>query len=93
MEQRDLEMSRPVALSDSAYERLNATARGQGPESVEQFLEQWPIHTVEDSPFSEEDLRQRQDLVDEIDAIRAEAEAACGVMPDSVELIREDRER
>ena len=86
-------MSRTVTLPDRVYERLEAVARDRGLESVEQLLDQWPLHSVEPSPLSEEELRQRQELVDEIDAIREDALAACGVMPDSVELIREDRER
>ena len=86
-------MSRTVTLPDSVYERLEAAARDRGLESIEQLLEQWPLHSDEPSPLSEEELRQRQELVDEIDAIREEALTACGIMADSVELIREDRER
>src|SRR5438552_2158077 len=67
------EMSRTVILPDSVYERLEAAARDRGLESIEQLLEQWPLHAMEYSPLSEEELRQRQQLGDEIDAIREEA--------------------
>ena len=66
------------------YERLEAAARDRGLESVEQLLEQWPLHAKQPSPLSEEERRQRRELVDEIDAVRAEALTACGTMIDSV---------
>lgn len=86
-------MSRTLNVPDNVYARLEAAARDRGLASVEQFLEQWPPQTEMRPNLSEEEQRQRQELVDEIDSIRAEAMTACGVMPDSVELIWEDRAR
>lgn len=86
-------MSRTVTLPDNVYERLEVAARDHGLDSVEQLLERWPLVRADQSSLSAAELRRRQEVVDEIDAIQAEALAACGMMPDCVELIREDRER
>ena len=86
-------MSGTLTFPDSVYERLEAVARDRGLESIEQLLEQWPLHSGEPSPLSAEELRQRQELVDEIDAIREEALTVCGIMAGCGGLIREDRTR
>jgi hypothetical protein len=53
--------------------------------NVEQLLEQWQA--------DEEERSQRRRVVAEIDALRERLAATYGEMPDSAELIREDRER
>ena len=94
-------MSRTVTLPDSVYQRLEAAARDRGLGSVEKLLEQWqwqlttqtsPQHATL-TPPSEDELRRRRELVAEIDSIHEDLSARYGVMPDSVELIRKDRER
>jgi hypothetical protein len=74
-----------ITISDALYERLNQTARSQGLTAIDQLLEQW-----------EADMQareQRRLVVDQITLLRDSLEAKYGVMSDSVELIREDRER
>jgi hypothetical protein len=86
-------MSRTVTLPDSVYEKLEAVARARGLQSVEELLEQLPLPAVEHNPLTEAELQRRREVVAEIDRIRESIHAAHGVMPDSVDLIREDRER
>jgi hypothetical protein len=64
---------------------LAAAARERGLANVEQLLEQWQA--------DEEERSQRRRVVAEIDALRERLAATYGEMPDSAELIREDRER
>jgi hypothetical protein len=77
-------MSRTVVVSDAVYERLEATARQHGLQSVEQLLEVWQPDT---------DLQVRQATVDRIDALRNRLFATYGEMPDSTALLRADRDR
>jgi predicted CopG family antitoxin len=78
-------MSRMITVSDEVYAKLEAEARMRGLESIEQFLEQWQ------TPASES-LRRRE-LVQHIDDLRDRLLAKYGEMPDSVDLLREDRAR
>ena len=78
-------MTQNISISDSLYKRLEVAARKRGLSSVEQFLEQW-------SP-DDDDLRQRQETVRRIEALRERLFAAYGEMQDSVSLIEEDRAR
>jgi hypothetical protein len=78
-------MSRTLTIPDALYARLEAAARARGLSSVEQLLEQWP--------FSNDELQPRQDVVRQIDALRERLFAKYGEMPDSVDLIRDDRTR
>jgi len=77
-------MSRTVIISDDVYERLEATARQRGLESVEQLLEAWK---------PDDDLQSRQATVNRIDALRERLFAKYGQMADSTALVREDREQ
>jgi len=82
-------MSRTITVSDELYARLEEAARRRGVIGVEQLLE-----NVADPPAPDADeLRRRGEVVAAIDAHRAEMLQKYGVMPDSTELIREDRER
>jgi hypothetical protein len=78
-------VSRTVTLSDDLYERLHRAARERGLPGIEQLLEEWQI--------GEEDRSRRAEAVRNIDALRAQLFGIYGEMPDSVALIREDRER
>ncbi|MBI1801925.1 MAG: hypothetical protein HY259_13895 [Chloroflexi bacterium] len=78
-------MSQTVIVSDALYARLATAAKKSGFSSIEQLLEAWQVR--------EDELRQRQDAVQHIDAVRERLAAIYGQQPDSVELIREDRLR
>lgn len=78
-------MSRTITISDDLYARLEAEAHARGLASIEHLLEGWE--------HVEADLSQRKDVVRRIDSLREHIFAEYGEMPDSVELMREDRAR
>lgn len=95
-------MSRTLTLSDALYERLVAAARSRGLESVERLIEQWDLPTTttpagagpaERPRPDAEELRRRAEVVRRIDENRERLFLKYGTMPDSTELIREDRDR
>lgn len=75
-------MSQTLTISDELYVRLEHSARQQGFDSVEQLLDAWQ-HMAEG----------RKVTVQRVDALRARLFKTYGTMPDSTELVREDRER
>jgi hypothetical protein len=78
-------MPQTLTIPDELYERLNAEARARGLKDVESLL---------DSVARRKDrLSKRREAVRRIDALREELFAKYGGMPDSTELLREDRER
>jgi hypothetical protein len=77
-------MSQKLTISDALYMRLEAEAQLRGL-SIEQLLEEWER--------KESELSRRREAVREINALREQLFAKYGEMPDSAELIREDRER
>lgn len=78
-------MSRTLTISDELYARLEAEARSRGINTVEEFLDRIQIPEAE--------LSRREDIVREIDHLRERLFARYGQMPDSVDLLREDRAR
>jgi hypothetical protein len=74
-----------ITISDALYERLSQTARSKGLSAIDQLLEQWEAEM--------QVHEQRRLIVDQIRLLHDSLEAKYGMMPDSVELIREDRER
>lgn len=72
-----------LTISDSLYQRLMAEAQLQGM-SVEQLIEEWES--------KESEIRRRQEAGKRIKNIYKEMEAKYGLMPDSAELVREDRD-
>ena len=78
-------MSRVLTISDELHNRLEQEARRRGFDSVEQLLEQWQMPNAA--------LHHRGKAVREIDDLRARLFDKYGEMPDSVELVREDRAR
>jgi hypothetical protein len=78
-------MSRTIIISDALYARLEAQARMRGFDSIEQLLEQWQI--------PESESLCRKEVVRAIDELRNRLFAKYGEMPDSIELLREDRAR
>ncbi|MCU0493966.1 MAG: hypothetical protein MUD01_20440 [Chloroflexaceae bacterium] len=78
-------MSQTLTISDTLYTRLEQAARERGLATIEQLLETWQTLDAE---------RQRRHLiVQQIDQIRERMLTTYGEMPDSVELLREDRFR
>ncbi len=78
-------MSRILTISDKLYTRLELAAQERGLANIEQLLESWLP--------DEQKLERRRQTVQQIDALREHQFARYGEMPDSVKLIREDRER
>ena len=79
-------MGKTLIIPDDLYERLEQAARQKGLQSVEQLLESsWQM--------AEDDLSKRRKAVEKIDALRNRLFQTHGQMPDSVNLIREDRAR
>ena len=78
-------MSRTITISDELYARLEAEAQARGLKSVERLLEEWEQNGAA--------LKQRRDVVQRIDSLRERLFARYGEMPDSVDLVREDRAR
>lgn len=78
-------MGKTLNISDDLYDRLDQAARQQGMKNIEQLLETWQS--------SEGDLHKRKKVVERIDTLRARFFSTYGQMPDSIDLIREDRGR
>jgi uncharacterized membrane protein YccC len=78
-------MSQTVTVSDDLFHRLEQTVAQRGLGDVEQLLEAWQR--------DEEERELRRQAVQRIDRLREKLLAAHGEQPDSVPLIREDRER
>jgi hypothetical protein len=78
-------MGKTLNISDDLYDRLDQAARQRGLKNVEQLLETWQSY--------QGDLHKRQKVVERIDALRERFFSTYGQMPDSVDLICEDRGR
>jgi hypothetical protein len=78
-------MGQTLTISDTLYARLEHTAHERGFETIEQLLAAWQA--------SEAERQQRQQIVQQIDQVREQMFATYGEMPDSVEVLREDRAR
>ena len=78
-------MGQTLIISDELYARLQAAAQQRGLSRIEQLLDLWQTN--------EEEVRQRQQAVQQIDRVRERLFHAYGEMSDSVNLIREDRNR
>lgn len=83
-------MSVTLTISDETFRKLTATARSKGKENVEQLLEEWPDAK---NPSLKEELRRRRQLGERMRELREHVSREHGIMPDSTELIREDRNR
>ena len=77
-------MSRTLTISDELYARLEKEAQIRGL-SIERLIEEWERN--------EANLLQRKDVVREIDTLREPLFFKYGEMPDSSDLVREDRAR
>jgi ribosome-binding protein aMBF1 (putative translation factor) len=72
-----------LTISEDLLNRLAAEAQLRGL-SIEQLIEDWE--------GKESEIRRREEAGRRIKALYQEMEAKYGVMPDSAELIREDRD-
>ena len=77
-------MSRTLTISDELYARLEKEAQIRGL-SIEHLIEEWER--------SEASLLERKDVVSEINTLREHLFSKYGEMPDSSDLVREDRAR
>jgi hypothetical protein len=78
-------MCHTITIPDDLYYRLDAAARAQGL-SIEQLLRSWPAGTA---ALHDAD----QDVLARVAALGDELSARYGEMPDSTDLVREDRAR
>jgi hypothetical protein len=78
-------MSKTLTISDDLFTKLSKVARQRGLPDVEKLLESWQA--------DEDERARRIEAVKGIDALRTRLLATYGEMPDSVALIREDRDR
>lgn len=76
-------MSVTLTISDKTYQKLKTVANSKGFEDIEKFLDEW----------EELELANRREVVDRIIEFQNKMGEKYGVMPDSTELIREDRMR
>ena len=86
-------MDRTLRIREEVYEKLEASAQRRGLGDAQQLLEELLDELVNELSAEDEELARRDALVREIDAIREQIYAENGEMPDSVGLIREDRDR
>ena len=78
-------MSQTITVSDELYSTPDAERRQKGFSTIEQLLERTHI--------SEDERRRRQEAFDRVEALQRHLSAKYGKMPDSTELLREDRAR
>lgn len=79
-------MSQTLTLPDDLYTRLDTLARHHGL-SIEQLLRSWPSDEQAISTTASRDALAR------VAALGEELSARYGMMPDSTDLIRDDRAR
>ncbi|MBA3804777.1 MAG: hypothetical protein H0X14_03575 [Acidobacteria bacterium] len=77
-------MSRTLTISDDLYARLEREAQARGM-SIELLIEEWERN--------EADILRRKDVVRGINGLREHLFSKHGEMPDSADLVREDRAR
>ncbi len=81
-------MNQTLAISEDLYNRLQFSAQLLGvsiEQLIERLFEEWERRDAE--------LRRREEAVDRVNKTYERMQAKYGQMPDSAELIREDRER
>ncbi|MCL5996735.1 MAG: hypothetical protein M1546_11865 [Chloroflexi bacterium] len=78
-------MNKMLTISEELYNQLESTSRHYGYDNVEQMLAALLL--------KQDELRQRQETASQIDILREQLLVKYGKMPDSTDLIREDRAR
>lgn len=86
-------MSQTLTIPDDLYARLENTARRRV--TIEGLLRTWQSNDQDEQDIGDEgaEMSRRRAAVARMDATRAELAARYGEMPDSTDLIREDRAR
>lgn len=81
-------------IDGALYNRLDAYAQTHG-QTIRQLVDSWQLPTPgrAEAPETRGDLDQRRQSVQRIDRLRKRLFSTYGEMPDSVELVREDRLR
>lgn len=82
-------MSQVLTISDSLYAQLESIAHARGLKNIEELIQQ----LIETEQSISNELRRRQEVVQQIHALRDHLFARYGQMTDSVELLRADRGR
>ena len=82
-------MSRTLVISDNLYRQLESISQLRGLSSIEELLKE----SVEVWQAKTDDLQERAEIVQRIDALREQLYSRYGEQPDSTELIRADRDR
>lgn len=81
-------------LNESVQSFLNEIRSGGGViVEDESGRPRYGVSLYHASHSRDEELRQRRNVVQQIDALRDRLLKTCGEMPDSVDLVREDRAR
>ena len=87
-------MSKTLIVSDSIYESLEHQAQRREMQTVEQFLEELTKQFKNEEAVEwKNELARRRETGKRIREFRRRMQEKYGVMPDSTELIREDRMR
>ncbi len=87
-------MSVTINIPEKTYKSLERQTYKREMESVEQFLEKLTEQFEEiESTEREEKLAERREVVNDILKFQKKMEEKYGVMPDSTEILREDRMR
>ena len=76
-------MSVTLTVSDETFKKLENVARSRGFEDVGKFLDEW----------EELEFANRREVVEDIRLFRERMKEKYGVIPDSTEMLREDRMR
>ncbi len=87
-------MSVTLTISEKTYQSLENQARKRELESVERFLEELTEQFEKEEAVEwEKELERRREVGKEMREFRKKMREKYGVMPDSTELLREDRMR
>ena len=87
-------MSVTLTISEKTYEVLEYQAQKREMNSVEQFLEELTKQIESEETIARKDeLKERHKVVDGILEFHEKMKDKYGIMPDSTELLREDRMR
>jgi hypothetical protein len=78
-------MEKVITVSDILYNRLEESASKRNLSTIEELLELWISE--------EEEIQKRTQQVENVYVLHDRLLQTYGVFPDSVTLIREDRER
>ncbi len=76
---------RTIRIPKQLYTKLEASAHRRGLKDIRRLSEEWEAE--------EEERLRRHEAVRQVNEVREYLYDKCGEMPDSTDLIREDRER